>query len=167
MPARSWHRALALAATLAGTVPAAARIAPPAAAQEAGPEFICGTWRVQGVVTTSPLASSPDDVAPFFGAEVRYGADGMRFGTTVEIARPVYRETTVSDQDFEDAFLVSFAALRIKGSSTHVFQVSDPADRRLLEPRIGTTVVVRNNDQILVPWAGQFMDLLRTRPCGG
>ncbi len=120
------------------------------------PKYICGQWRVQGIVASTPYASVADVVKPLFGVEAKYTAIEMRFGPGVTIAQPLYRYTDITDTNFDNAWQVNFAQLRVKGASTHIVEVRDRRGSRVSD-RPGTTIVVRNDNEILVPWEGHFL----------
>jgi len=130
---------------------------PQSTANAQPPASLCGHWTVTKIIPTSGISTSPRK--GFLAVEVEYLPSEMRFAKDVIVHHALYATKRQSVPEFFKESYIRPSELGIKGDSVLVVNVLDAQGKDVIGP--GTSIFVRNSNEVITVWDGVYYLLKR------
>lgn len=127
------------------------------------PSSIYGHWVVKRLIPTSNVQAGPQDLDPLIATKIFYSASEARLGNQQPVKNPKYKVRRVSADDFYSDTKIALREIGIHAQSVIEIDLVDAQGRDVPVRGPGTSLFVRNRNDLVTLWDGGCFEMIRTQ----
>lgn len=128
-----------------------------------GPSAIYGHWVVKRLIPTSNVQASPQSLDRLVGTRISYSASEARLGNQQPVKDPKYKVRRVSEDDFYSDTKIALREIGIRAHFVIEVDLVDTQGRDIPVKGPGTSLFVRNRNDLVTLWDGGYFEMVRTK----